>query len=585
MCGIACLVGNKEATKHCFDALEKLEYRGYDSAGIACLINDSIIIHKKQGRVDNLKEFAQNTKSNVVISHTRWATHGEPNEVNAHPHMSQNGNFALVHNGIIENFKEIKQELLDKGINIVSQTDSEVALELIANACGSILERLKFATKRLKGSYAFGVLDKKSKSIVGVRKSSPLYVAKTKHGIMLASDIICFKGIAKSYYLIEEGQFIQIKNKRVIIYDNELKVITPKFTKIEELEFDFCKQGFEYHMEKEINEVPYVIEKVVNEYSDRHLLSQIKNLFENVQNIVLIGCGTAYHACCFGAKVLSNTLGINTNAYIASEYKYSNPIITRNTLGIFVSQSGETADTLGCVKLFKEKGAKTLSVTNVIHSALVKMCDISLPVFAGAEIGVASTKAYVAQVLVLHILARYLKDSNFKFEEELELSKKAKEMIYIQDEIVALVKSKSKVFYIGRGFDSITAQEGALKIKEIAYISAEGYPAGELKHGTIALIEKDTPVIVFATSKRLLEKTMSACEEVRSRGAKIILVCPKSYFVAGYDFKIEIPDFESEELQSILSIIPLQMLAYRVSKELGYNPDKPRNLAKSVTVE
>ncbi|MBQ3158628.1 MAG: glutamine--fructose-6-phosphate transaminase (isomerizing), partial [Clostridia bacterium] len=523
MCGIACLIGGKTAPIDCYKALEKLEYRGYDSAGMACITKDEILVHKKQGRVENLKEFALNTKASIVISHTRWATHGAPSEVNAHPHLSQNKDIALVHNGIIENYKEITESLKKKGINLVSQTDSESALELIANESGTLLEKTKKAIKQINGSYAFAIIDKKTKSIIGVRKNSPLYVAKTKQGIMLASDIICFNSLADSYYLLEEGEFVCISKRKIKIYDSELNTIKPQFTSLENVDHNADKMGYEYFMEKEIKEIPAVIKKIVSAYQNKELLEKVSPLFENINKIVLIGCGTAYHACMYGAKVLSRAIKKDCNAYIASEYKYSDPIIDHNTLGIFVSQSGETADTLGCVKLLKEKGAETLAVTNVLHSALVKMCDNYLPVFAGAEIGVASTKAYVAQILVLFILSKYLEDKEYIMNEELTLADKALKVIDINDEIVEFVVNNSKAFYIGRGFDSITALEGALKLKEIAYISAEGYPAGELKHGTIALIEDNTPVIVLATEKSLLEKTMSACEEVCSRGAKVIV--------------------------------------------------------------
>lgn len=585
MCGIACLVGNKRAPEECYNALEKLEYRGYDSAGMALLTKEGIVIHKKQGRVENLKDFAFNSCSNIVISHTRWATHGEPNEINAHPHISQNKELALVHNGIIENYKELKEKLKEKGVNPVSQTDSEIALEIIAEEEGTVLQKVKNALKKLKGSYSFAIIDKKTKSIIGVRKNSPLYVAKTTKGIMLASDIICFNSLAVEYHLVQENEIIQISKGKLKIFDENLKQVSISFTKMMDVGHIADKMGFEYFMEKEIREIPAVIKRIVSNYQDKKIIKEVVPFFNDIEKIVLIGCGTAYHACMYGAKLLSSVLNIDCNAYIASEYKYSRPIISEKTLGIFVSQSGETADTLGCINLFKEKGAKTLAVTNVLHSAIVNICDGKLPVFAGAEIGVASTKAYVAQILVLYLLSKHLENPDYELIEELTLADKSKQVIKIDKEIVELIKASSKVFYIGRGYDSISSLEGALKLKEIAYISAEGYPAGELKHGTIALIEKGTPVIVFATEKKLFEKTMSACEEVCSRGAKVIVVCVNDTKIRDEFYKIELPSCENEELESILSIIPLQLLAFEVSKGLGYNPDKPRNLAKSVTVE
>ncbi len=582
MCGIACVAGGKNSGEFCYKALEKLEYRGYDSAGIAYLDKGEIKVFKQEGCVKNIEQVSKDCKSKLVITHTRWATHGKPSQINAHPHLSYDKSIAVVHNGIIENHQDIKNKL--KGFSFVSETDTECVANLIASKSGTILQKVKKSVEELKGSYALAILDKKSRSIVATRKKSPLYVAQTIQGNMIASDIICFAKIAKSYYELKEGEFAKVTEHKLEIYDRNFVSIKPEFTMLDESSQDASKQGFEFFMEKEINEIPAVIKKIYTEYKCPSLISKALKIFDNIDSVILIGCGTAYHASLYGAKVLSCAINKPCEAYIASEYKYSNPII-KNSLAIFVSQSGETADTIGCATLLKNQGVKTLAITNVCHSSLAKLCDVCLPVFAGAEIAVASTKAYVAQILVLYILAKYLANSEYDLKDIEHLADDAIKMINIDEDLVNFIKESQKVFFIGRQFDSITAKESALKLKEISYKSAEGYPAGELKHGTIALIEPNTPVIVFATCKYLLEKTLSSGEEVRARGAKVIVVAPKDFMPHGYNYEVELPCGYGSDILSILAVIPFQLLAFKVSKALGYNPDKPRNLAKSVTVE
>jgi len=583
MCGIACVAGGKKSAFYCYEALEKLEYRGYDSAGMAGIEKNEIRIFKEEGMVKNIQTFAKNFKSNFVISHTRWATHGGPNKHNAHPHLSYDEKFAIVHNGIIENYQQIKENLINKNINFVSETDSECICNYIASQKGKTIDRIKTLFNELKGSYAVGLLDKENKRLIGFRKQSPLYVAKTTKGIMLASDIMCFIGIAKDYYPLEEKEIAVITNRRLKIYNSEGKLIKPKFKVLNTNEEALQRSNYDFFMEKEINEIPAVIKRIATTYS-KNLINEVLPLFENIKDIKLVGCGTAYHASMYGSKVLEKAINIPCNAYIASELKYSPCIANENTLAIFVSQSGETADTLGCVDMLKKKGAKTLGITNVEHSLLAQKCDKFLPVLAGKEIAVASTKAYIAQILVFYILSRFLKNKDYNLSDVHELTKYAKDMIKIDEEIINLILNQPRTFFIGRQLDSVTALESALKLKEITYKSAEGYPAGELKHGTIALIEENTPVIVFATGKGLIDKTITAGEEVKARGAKIILCSTKSDYDKA-DYFIKLPENINSELLPILSVIPFQVLAFEVSKKLGYNPDKPRNLAKSVTVE
>ncbi len=581
MCGIACFVG-KNAGITCFEMLKKLEYRGYDSAGMVGLFGDDFKLFKKEGGVDNIKKFAQGLDSSLVISHTRWATHGDTTEKNAHPHISFDGSLALVHNGIIENFLPLKNELEKRGIKLKGETDSEVAVNIFALEKGDLLEKGLRAREKLVGSYAFAILSREEKKILFMRKKSPLYLAKTKDGIMASSDIVCFFKVASNYYSLGEDEIAIASESGIEIYNSRGERQSVTMTELDSTFEEISLCGHPHFMEKEISEIPAIIKRLEAEYKGGRALEKVRYLFSNVDNIFLVGCGTAFHACMFGAKVLEEKLRIPCHAYVASELKYSSPIIKRS-LGIFVSQSGETADTLGCLELFKKKNAKTLAITNVSHSTLSRMADEYLSVFAGPEIAVASTKAYVAQILTLMLLASFLGgETNGLLS---GFAEKSKEVLKIDEKLVDYVSRQPRVFFIGRGLGSITSLEAALKLKEISYKSAEGYPAGELKHGTIALIESGTPVVVFLTGDPHDEKTIANLEEVRSRGAKIVLVSPRKYEGVHHDFFIKLPDCSSPWLTSVLAIIPFQLLAYRVSLALGNNPDRPRNLAKSVTVE
>lgn len=583
MCGIACLASPSSGL-NCYKALEKLDYRGYDSSGMAGLEKDKIVLYKRTGSVKNIESFAKSFNSPLVISHTRWATHGGPTEENAHPHLSFDGSLALVHNGIIENYQSIKNQLSAKGIPFKSQTDSEVVASLIALQSGTPLEKLSAAISQLEGSFAFGVLFKEEKIILATRRHSPLYVAPTRHGNMIASDVVCFIGLATKFYPLKEGEIVCVSQDKIELYNQDLEKIDMSLNELEKDENLISLNGYEYYMEKEINEIPIIMRSFLSHYRDLSLLRPMKELFSGVDNIALVGCGTAYHAAMFGAKVLGDYLNIPAHAYIASELKYSRPHF-KNTLAIFVSQSGETADTLGCVPIFRDLGLKTLAITNVQHSALARQCHAFLPVCAGVELAVASTKAYVAQILTLYTLARYLAEDNFDLFSLSHLPEAAERMLTDYSSLSREILPAERVFFIGRQLDSITSLEAALKLKEITYKSAEGYPAGELKHGTLALIDKGTPVVVFATNENLYKKTMANATEVKARGGKTILVAPEHFEKADCDFYIPLPTLKNEAEYSLISIIPFQYLAFLVCRGLNYNPDKPRNLAKSVTVE
>lgn len=579
MCGIVCLCG-KDAGKDCFTALKKLEYRGYDSAGMAGLKDGGIVCHKEKGRVQNLEGFALNFDASLVIAHTRWATHGQPSQLNAHPHLAFDGSLALVHNGIIENYQQLKKDLEKRGITSVSQTDTEVAANLIAAERGSPLKKVRSACQKMVGSFAFGVLFKDEGVVIGTRRGSPLYFARTNCGDMLSSDIVCFMGKANQFYAIKEGEFLCMGQSFVQLYNADLEPIDMVYEKLDKDETSISLNGYDSYMEKEIHDIPPMLSRLAQAYLDGQKLKDASRLFEGKSRIVLVGCGTAYHASMFGAKVLGEALGLPAHAYIASELKYSKEKF-KDTIAIFVSQSGETADTLGCVNIFAGGGNNTVAITNVEHSALARSCQMYLPVMAGVELAVASTKAYVAQIMVLYMLSLFLTG---RLCEKLlaPLGPAAEQVIKSYDKLVELLLPAQRVFFIGRGYDSITSLEAALKLKEITYKSAEGYPAGELKHGTIALIERGTPVVIFATNDELFEKTMASAKEVKSRGAVTVLVSPRD---GDCDICLKLPHLDDEVAYSLISIIPFQILSYKVCTGLGLDADKPRNLAKSVTVE
>lgn len=573
MCGIVGYIGKKRPIKENVEILRKLEYRGYDSAGVA-FFDKNIKVIKSVGQIDNLTKKIDKQASRVCICHTRWATHGEVNETNAHPQISQNEQFAIVHNGIIENYQEIKQKYgLQK---FKSQTDSEVIAFLLEHFEGSTVKKLTQITKTLNGSFAVAVMENSDKTLYAMKNKSPLYVAPTKGGYMVASDISCFS--SDIYYCLTDGMIAKITDKKLEFYLNgkkeKLKPIKNNFD-IKQVNLD----GYKHYMQKEIEETDRAIENIATRYRTMSDSLFSTNIFENISQVYLVGCGTAYHACQMGAIWIEKHNKIKCEACIASEFRYADPIINQNTLVLLISQSGETADTLAVAQLAKEKRAKIVAITNVEYSSLANISDKVFPLCAGPEIAVASTKAYSAMLAVLYILS-HGKDELAKSLDQLLSLKKIVRTKFDQA-VVDQIKKSKRVFFIGRNTDGVTASEGALKLKEIAYIDACGYYAGELKHGTIALIEPNVVVVAIVT--QLKNKTLNAVEEVLSRGAKVVVITDDPAVHKKYA-GILLPDV-GNELVNIGAVIPLQQLAYDVSCSLGYNPDKPRNLAKSVTVE
>lgn len=598
MCGIVGYIGDKIVDKELVGILKNLEYRGYDSAGIAEIDNEKIITTKAEGKISNLESILKNNKnSQCGIAHTRWATHGKPTVANAHPHLSANGEWAVVHNGIIENFGELKKEITSLGgIKFASDTDTEVIPQLLQITSGETpMQKLIAVCKRLEGSYALVCLNSKdNQTLYLAKKKSPLYVATNGKEVFVASDPICFCGKVKSYYVLEDDEFCRAEKSNLIFYDINGDNINKSATKLNEFESNFGKQNYAHFMQKEIDEVPSVLKRIVNTYRDNNAFQKFdKDFVMRFNKIVFVGCGTAYHAGLMGANLIEKIARIECRTYVASEFRYSNPIIDERTLCIFVSQSGETADTIAAHDLAKEKGAITMALTNVLYSALAKKSDIILPVCAGPEIAVASTKAYTAQITILYMFAKHLSNvlmgntCNYltiidKLVSDIQSISKIK-----LNDLAQELKDEKQAFFIGRDVDYITSEEASLKLKEITYINSSAYPSGELKHGFLALVEEGTFLFVIATQKDLLDKTLNASHEAYARGAKIVLVTGLDVSVEkmeGVYKTIKLPNLD-KDLMPIVSIGVFQKLSYLVSVAKGFNPDQPRNLAKSVTVE
>lgn len=569
MCGIYCYVGKKKAIPILLEGLSNLEYRGYDSAGIA-YVTDKINIIKEKGRLDNLKKILNlDTNTYLGIGHTRWATHGKPNKKNAHPHHQ--GKVTLVHNGIIENYQELK--LLLKDYRFKSETDTEVLCCLIDKLLkenNDILKVLSKLKEIIKGSYALGIiLDDDLNNIYGIKKNSPLILAKSNIGNFLASDIPAILKYTNNYILLDDDDIVKLNKNEVIIYDSNLNILDKKVNTFDGDINKISKGNYEHFMLKEIFEQPDVLYKT---YLENQNLPDLKKY----NKIHIVGCGSAYHAGLIGKYYIEKYCNIEVNVDVASEYRYKNNFIDKNTLVIFISQSGETADTLACVKKVKDK-CDTLGIINVIDSSIAREVKNVIYTKAGCEIAVATTKAYSCQILVLMMMA-LKKDITSLISKINDLLKNNYE------ELAKKIYKSEHLFYIGRGLDYYLALEGALKLKEISYINSVSYPAGELKHGTISLIEKNTIVIAIATDKDLVEKTISNIKEVKARGAYVIYITTnilnqESDF---YDDKIVI---EKDLYQPLLTIIPIQLIAYHVAKLRKCDIDKPKNLAKSVTVE
>ena len=613
MCGIVGYIGEKTACPILLTGLTALEYRGYDSAGIASIEDDKICVMKDKGRVANLNNIRGINKlsGTVGIAHTRWATHGKPSKENAHPHMDNSETFAVVHNGIIENYTELRKFLTDNGYKFLSQTDTEVIPNLIHyhfskdtnDDENKFLRSVQSATKDLKGSFAIEVLcNLYPDKMVVVRKDSPLVIGKGTTGYHIASDIPALLEFTRDFYLLDDYEFALIEKNSIKFYNSDLVEHSKEIKNIEWDSSAAEKNGYEDYMLKEIFEQPTAIRETIGSrlklgepcnFSDINIT---KEYLSTINKIFIIACGTAMHAGLTGKKFIENLCNIPVEVDIASEFRYRNPIIDEKTLCIFISQSGETADTIAALKLSKSKGAKTLAVSNVIGSSITREADYTIYTHAGPEIAVASTKAYTSQVVLLGILAIYfaeiLESTDSETLENLkkdifDLPKKIETSLKTSDEVKKFAKKISKekdVFFIGRGSDYNVALEGSLKLKEISYIHSEAYASGELKHGPIALIEKGITVISILTDKNLLEKSISNIEEVITRGAKTFIVTNQNIENSNFDNVVKIED-TNPLLSPILSVIPLQLLAYYISKDKGLDVDKPRNLAKSVTVE
>ena len=608
MCGIVGYIGKNNATKLVLEGLKKLEYRGYDSAGLSMIRDNKLVTFKKKGRIKVLEDsFDQEEfSSNICIGHTRWATHGEPNEINAHPHLSTDRKISVVHNGIIENYLELRNDLTKKGYKFLSQTDTEVIPNVISdNYKGDILEAVFKSTEILRGAYSLGIIDEnEGKRLIAVRNSSPLLFAICEDGYFVASDITSVIEHTNKIIYLEDGDVVDMREDSYTIYDKNHKKVEREITEVEISAADASKEGYDHFLIKEIHEQPRLLREVISiKHKDYKINlpsegSLSLDELNNINKIYVTACGTAFHAGEAGKFAIENLAKIPVISEIASEFRYKNMFVDDKSLVIFVSQSGETADTLAALREAKALGAKTLAITNVVGSSISREADKVVYCYAGPEISVASTKAYTTQVISLYFLAmdialklnKITEDEVKEIIENMEkLPGQIEEILKHKDQfedIAELIKDAKSIFYTGRSLDYITAKEGALKLKEISYIHTESFPSGELKHGSIALIEEGTPVISVATQSSILEKTISNNQELIARGATVISIAEeKNDFVRdSSDVMIEIPD-TIDLLTPLLAVIPEQLIAYYASVLLGNDVDKPRNLAKSVTVE
>lgn len=604
MCGIVGYIGTKKAVPVLIKGLLSLEYRGYDSAGICVLENNTLNVVKDKGRVKNLEDNPNinNLVGNIGIAHTRWATHGIPSKENSHPHLDNSKTFAVVHNGIIENYTELRTMLEKEGYNFISQTDTEVIPNLISyfyNQEKNVLKAVSKTVEMLKGSYAIEVVSTiLPDTMIVARKDSPLVIGLGKNENYIASDIPAVLSYTSKFYFLDDKEIAVVKKDSIEFFNNSLDPIEKT---IKDIEWDAAnseKGIFDDYMLKEIYEQPQVIMETIGSRlkpNEKCYFDDLDINLKDINKIYIVACGTAMHAGLAAKYTFEHFCKIPVEVDVASEFRYRNPLIDNHTLCIFISQSGETADTIAALKLAKEFGATTLSVVNVIGSSITRISDYTIYTHAGPEIAVASTKAYTCQVVLLNILAIYFAEKlgyssqeieNFK-NEILELPGKVKIILENIDEIKNFAKkvySSKDLYFIGRNTDYAVSLEGSLKLKEISYIHSEAYAAGELKHGPIALIENGITVIGIATNPDLAPKTISNLEEVITRGANVMLVTNQTLPNLNLSCNIQIPEC-IPMLSPILSVIPLQLFAYYIAKNKNLDVDKPRNLAKSVTVE
>lgn len=581
MCGIIGYVGEKRfSIDVIIDGLKHLEYRGYDSAGIAYVKDNNVVIEREVGRISNLESVLKKDTSHIGIGHTRWATHGKPTRENAHPHKV--GNITLVHNGIIDNFMELKSVLMSEGYTFKSDTDTEVAaayIDFLYKENNDMIKSLSICVSKFLGSYAFGIINELETDVLyALRKDSPLIIGVGENENFIASDVPSILKYTNKYIDIENDEIVKITKDEVTVYDKNYNIINKEISVFDGDANLVEKNGYETYMLKEIHEEAEVIKKTSEASIDFDITKY--------DEIDIVACGSAYHAGLVGKYMIEKLCNIKVNVCIASEYQYDKHFYKGKTLVIAISQSGETADTKKCVNIANDMGVDTLGIVNVKGSSIARICKHVIYTLAGPEIAVATTKAYLAQITTLILLA--VKNSKEKINtEDLQKLPYYIETLINKDytSLANMLMTKDDIYFIGRGIDYALCMEGSLKLKEISYIHSEAYAAGELKHGTISLISEGTPVIVVATSDELYLKTISNAKEVKARGAYVILVTDKEVINEGvYDKLISIPKV-IEELRPILTIIPLQLISYEVAKLRGNDIDKPKNLAKSVTVE
>ena len=611
MCGIVGFTGFKAAAPILLDGLRRLEYRGYDSSGIAVFEEGKILVKKAQGRLQTLCKLIDNgedLKSTVGIGHTRWATHGKPSDINAHPHVSDDGRFAIVHNGIIENYAVLKDMLIEKGYKFVSETDTEVIANLLQdNYTGNMLATVSKTINMLCGSYALGIIDTYEPDVLyAVRCASPLVVGVSDEGNMIASDIPAILPVTRDIIYLNDDEIVCLKPTGVKIFDKDCNEIQKP---IKTVTWDISaaeKGGYEHFMIKEIMEQPKALRDTIAPrikngdivFDD---ITLTREMLRQVSRVNIVACGSAYHVGVIAKYVIEKMLRIPTEAIVASEFRYSDPIVDEHTLVIIISQSGETADTLEALKLAKRKGAKILSIVNVVGSSIANESDNVIYTWAGPEISVATTKAYSTQLIIMYLLILYMGKVLNRIDKA-TFDSYLNEVIALPDKVEQILKQTPDIeklaqryaylehaYFIGRNLDYAVSLEASLKLKETSYIHSDAYPAGELKHGPISLIEDGTLVVALACNERLMPKTLSNVKEVKARGAEVLMLTNDNMPLtdiknSGIDNVITIPS-TFELLESTLEVIPMQLLGYYIARARNCDVDKPRNLAKSVTVE
>ena len=608
MCGIVGYIGNMQAAPILLDGLAKLEYRGYDSAGISVFNGENIDTVKTKGKIKDLRELTDDGKNihgTVGIGHTRWATHGEPSDVNSHPHVNASETIAVVHNGIIENYLELKNRLISRGYVFQSETDTEVVTLLMDYYFdGDLLKTLAKVMTRIEGSYALGIINKDNPDeIIAVKKDSPLIVGLSEEGNYIASDIPAVLKHTRKIYILEDGEIVKLTRDGVTVYNEDMDVIEKEVT---EIQWDVSaaeKGGYEHFMMKEIHEQPKAIRDTVfprlrDDEVFIHELRMTDEQIRDLRKIFIIACGSAYHAGVTGKYVIEELSRIPVEVDLASEFRYRNPILEDNTLAIIISQSGETADTLAAMREAKRHGVRTLAVVNVVGSSIAREADDVLYTWAGPEIAVATTKGYTSQLSALYLLALHFAKIREKVSDT-EYHEMIQELKTLPEKIESMLENKERiqylankyiglkdVFFLGRGIDYASALEASLKLKEISYVHSEAYAAGELKHGTISLIEKGTLVVALVTQEQLYGKIVSNIVEVRTRGAFVLAVTNEDNkdIEKNADYVFYIPK-TNRMFTGLMTTIPLQLFAYYVAVAKGCDVDQPRNLAKSVTVE